>query len=239
MTIIVDTSLEGQIDDWNTLKDQITEETDGRADSTQLAAYIRRAETRIRRALAIKPVEPMRTSVSLSIAGETASAPADMVKPWAIEMVDGGNRIECEYIEREKFTALQAQNDRRALTYAGDTGYFPRYFTLINTELRFWPAQSATIQGTLYYFQQLAALSENNQTNWMLTQHPDVYLDGSLYYAYRAMPDIEKASLMKDIFEQSLSEMLESYPDPASRFTMSMDPMLSAQRFYRPYVSTY
>lgn len=239
MTIIVSTSLEGQIDNWNTLKDQITEETDGRADSTQLAGYIRRAETRIRRALAIKPVDPMRTSVSVNITGETLAVPSDMVRPWSLEFVDGADRFECEFVERENMTALQAMNENRALAYVGASGYFPRYFTIVGSNFRFWPAQTNLVAGTLYYYQQLATLSENNQTNWLLAAHPDVYLDGSLYYAYRAMPDIEKASLMKDIFEQSLSEMLESYPDPANRVLMTMDPMLSAQRFYRPYVSTY
>lgn len=239
MAIVLDNSLDGEIDSWNTLKEFIVEETDGRAANDQLSAYIRRAESRIRRALAIKPVKPMRTSVSVIITGETLLAPADMVRPWALELADGDNRFECEFVEPENMTALQAHNDACALTYTGQggDGYFPRYFTLSGTDLRFWPAQSAAILGTLFYYQQLAPLSDSNQTNWLLDAHPDVYLDGSLYYAYRAMPDIEKASLMKGIFEEALSEVLEAYPDPASRFTMSVDPMLSVN--CGAYVPTY
>lgn len=241
MTIVINTSLSGEIDSWNTLKDYITEETDGRADGDQLAAYIRRAEGRIHRALAIKPVSPMQTSVAFSVTGETANGPADMVRPFALELTDGANRQEIEFIARENMTALQYANVARSQTYqstAGD-GFFPRYYTLVDQVLRFWPAQSATLTGTLYYYQQLPSLSESVQTNWLLLEHPDVYLDGALYYAYRAMPDIEKASLMKGIFEESLAEALEAYPNPANRMTLLVDPALSFQRFRRFDVSTY
>lgn len=241
MTIIIDTSLSGEIDSWNTLKDYISEETDGRADSNQLAAYIRRAEGRIRRALAIRPVAPMQTSTSFSVTWETASGPADMVRPFALELTDGSNRQEIEFIARENLTALQPFNVARSQSYpstVGD-GSFPRYYTLIDQTLRFWPAQTATLTGTLYYYQQLPSLSETVQSNWMLADHPDVYLDGALYYAYRAMPDIEKASLMKGIFEEALSEALESYPNPANRMTLTVDPALSFQRFRRFDATTY
>lgn len=241
MTIVINTAPEGEIDSWSTLKSYITEETDGRADSDQLAAYIRRAEGRIKRALAMRPVSPMQTSVSIAVTGETAAAPDDMVRPFALELTDGVNRQEIEFVERENLTAFQRFNSARVNSYQGtDSGSnFPRYYTLIDKTLRFWPAQTNALSGTLYYFQQLPVLSESNQTNWLLLDHPDVYLDGALYYAYRAMPDIEKASLMKGIFEESLSEALEAYPDPANRAHLQVDQAMTSLRFQWPYAPPY
>lgn len=241
MTIVIDTSLEGEIDSWSTLKDYITEETDGKASSSQLGAYIRRAESRIRRALAIRPVAPMQTSTSLTFTGETAVGPSDMVRPYALELTDGVNRQEVSFVERENISAYQLFNDSRVNDYPAtdSSGYYPHYFTMNDQTLRFWPAQSRELTGTLYYFQKLPALSEDNQSNWMLRDHPDVYLDGALYYAYRAMPDIEKASLMKDIFEQALSEALEAYQDPANRAPLALDPGIAMTRYHWPYVPAY
>ena len=237
MTIVVSTALEGEIDSWDALKSYIVEETDGRADAPQLAAYIRRAENRIGRALAINPVRPMETSVSLSVASSLVECPNDMIRPFALELTDGGNAQEIDYLAPENLSAQQIRNLERANTYVATdgSGSYPHYFTLIDRQIRLWPAPSTPRTGTLWYYRTLPPLSADNQTNWLLRDHGDVYLDGALYYAYRAMPDIEKASLMKGIFEEDMAELVAAYPKPANRATLSVDPMLSARRFDGSY----
>ena len=80
----------------------------------------------------------------------------------------------------------------------------------------------------LHYYQTLAALSDSNTTTWLLDAFPNVYQSGALYYAYRDMPDIEKAGLMKGVFEDALQQVADSYPEHDDEVTLSVDPDLVA-----------
>ena len=61
-------------------------------------------------------------------------------------------------------------------------------------KFRFGPSPDISYTGKLSYYKAFNSLSDSNTTNWMLTNHPAVYLYGSLYHAanflggYRTKP---------------------------------------------------
>jgi hypothetical protein len=80
----------------------------------------------------------------------------------------------------------------------------PQFFTIEGETLTVRPVDDTT-DLTLRYYQKVPALSSGNDTNWLLTAHPDLYLFGSLVEA-NAFTQDEKALIWKarrdEIFQE-------------------------------------
>ena len=210
------------LDSYSALQDAITEETDGRANASALARFIRQAEGEIKVFLARNPLRPMRARSDITINAEYVAGPTDMVRPISIEATSDSGKMRVPYVANEALSRMQGKwlFDNR-----------PYAFTREGDDLRFYPVPTTSYVGKLFYFQELPALSSSNQTNWLLTAFPHVYLAGSVYYAYRDMPDIEKASAMKSIFDEALQRLADAYPEPEDEATLSVDPDMLQRRW--------
>lgn len=67
--------------------------------------------------------------------------------------------------------------------YNTTTTGIPRFFTLQAGYLRVYPVPSSGYSVQITYYQTIPALTNSNTTNWLLTNHPDVYLFGALLHA--------------------------------------------------------
>jgi hypothetical protein len=86
------------------------------------------------------------------------------------------------------------------------TGDQPTVYTLVDTQVRLNAIPSAEVE--IAYYVKLDALSEAAPTNWLLTNHPDVYLFGSLMFGaiYLRKPAAEIAG-WKSLYEEKLKEV--------------------------------
>lgn len=93
----------------------------------------------------------------------------------------------------------------------------PILFTITGLNLRFKsvPDQAYTI--TLDYMQGITGLSNSAPTNWLLTNHPDAYLFGSLAEAEAFIGDDERVVGWLTRREQSFNSILTS--DAKSRWS--------------------
>lgn len=82
----------------------------------------------------------------------------------------------------------------------------PHNFTIQNTTISIRPVDD-TVTSTLYYWAKIPALSSTNTTNWLLSAHPDVYLSGCLYMAYRFLRDVDGAAAYKALMEEGLVQI--------------------------------
>jgi hypothetical protein len=202
---------------YETLKTAITEETDGRAQTASLDRYIQSAEGEIKAYLHTAPVHPMRARTTISIDGEYVAAPVAMVRPIAVEVTISDRVVYLPFVAPENLSKMQSK----------DTGSNDPYaFTRIGSELRFYPVPESTFSAVLHYYQTIPALTDSNTTTWLLDEFPNVYHAGALYYAYRDMPDVEKAGLMKSVFDDALVQVLNSYPEHDDETTLSVDPSM-------------
>lgn len=216
----------GVIDSYAALVEAITEETDGRANTAAIDRFIKQAEGEIQVFLARNPVRPMRTRSSLVIDDEYVASPTDMVKPINVEAVNGTTKFRVPHVAQENLSAMQARAAYDNQPYA---------FTREGDDLRFYPAPTQVYSGTLFYYAKLPGISSANTTNWLLSEYPHIYLAGALYYAYRDMPDIEKAGLMKGIFDEGLDRLSMAYPEADNEVTLGVDPaMFMGSRTWLP-----
>lgn len=68
----------------------------------------------------------------------------------------------------------------------------PRFYGIDGDRLRFYPDPDQTYTGTIHYRAPFDPLSDSNISNWILEQHPDMYLSGALKWAKRWLIDSDQ-----------------------------------------------
>lgn len=103
---------------------------------------------------------------------------------------DGACTIPSDYLEYRR--VAETTSTRRPLTYItadmADTLYPTRaaglaeHFTIVGSSLVTFPSSANDIE--LVYYQAIPPLTETDDTNWLLTKSPSLYLRASLVQAY-------------------------------------------------------
>lgn len=78
----------------------------------------------------------------------------------------------------------------------GDTGV-PEFAAITANKLRFAPEADATYSLRMTYWQKITSLSAQNTTNWLLTNHPDIYLYGALCESAPYLKDDARLAMWK------------------------------------------
>ena len=119
------------------------------------------------------PNQGINVTLSTVAATETLALPSDFISPRSLALSSTGQHGALDY-----FTPAQYDE----VFEASNTGV-PRVYTVINTTLHLQPIPDAIYTIRLFYNARLAALSNANTTNWLLTKSPSVYLYATLVQA--------------------------------------------------------
>jgi len=134
-----------------------------RSDITDSVAadFVTLAEAEFNRVLRCVQQE---TRDTLSVTSRYTALPTDFLELRRIEY-DGTDLVPLNSLTPYQATAYQTNNT------SGD----PAYFAIVGTDIEIQPVQTSATLDILYYAK-IAALSDSNTTNWLLTAHPDLYL---------------------------------------------------------------
>ena len=83
----------------------------------------------------------------------------------------------------------------------------PIFFTLHGDSLEVKPIPDASYTAEMTLIAPFAALSDSNTTNWLLTNHPDIYLYGSLVSTNGYIMNDERMVLWKQLYEQAVADL--------------------------------
>lgn len=167
MTIIVQTTASASSRDYDWLKSAIAKWSGNRSDLAALIPdFVMLAERRINADLESRQQESL-VSLSLAQGALSVPIPSDAREIRALSQVSGG---ELEYVPPTTFNARQMQ----ATTGA------PRFYTVIGSDAFIGPVPDADYALQLAYSQYVPALADNAGTNWLIVQHPEVYLAASM-----------------------------------------------------------
>jgi hypothetical protein len=84
----------------------------------------------------------------------------------------------------------------------------PRYYTIIGDTFKAVPSPGTdTTQVQMTYYGKIAALSDNNTTNWLLTKHPDLYLYGALLQSAPYLQDDSRIPVWNAAYERGIEAM--------------------------------
>ena len=186
---------------------------------SNLAAYIpdfiALAEADINRELRIRNMEAIGTGTFSSQTLDLSSVLTRYAKVKSVTLSSGGAYWVQNYISPQQYYGLH---------YDSQTG-IPRDYTIIGDDMYFGPSPDDSYTWTIWYYQKLDSLA-TTATNTVLTNHPDVYLYGSLVAAEPFLKNDARVALWKTLYGQALEgvkrESRNDRPGGTSKQTSEM-----------------
>jgi len=159
-----------------------------------LPGFIQSAEAEANRRLRVRQ---MITNAAATINGEYELVPTGFLGLRSLE-IDSTSNYALTYLTPDALTSLKGN-----YTTAGK----PIYFTIVGRQFQFLPAPDAGYSGLMSYWEKIPALSVSNTTNWLLDDHPDVYVAGAKAYAYDWLQDDARSDKWTNLFSALLDSI--------------------------------
>ena len=163
--------------------------------TTEIVDFVALTEADFNRRLRVRAME---NSSSITIDSETETLPTGFLQARSF------------VIPTNPKTALQFMTPfHQAETQGSSETGKPRAYSIEGTNFRFSPTPDASYSATLVFYKAFDALSASVATNHILTNHPDVYLYGALYFAstfIRGM-DPQTVGQFKTQYETALQQV--------------------------------
>jgi hypothetical protein len=165
MALTTYTELKSSIANWLN-RDDLTTEIAG--------DFIALAESDFNAKLRIRQMEQVDT---ITINAETVTVPTGFIGVRSFYILSGSTKYHLSYITPANLISIKG----------GSTSGLPRTYTIESDNgiesFRFAPSPDTTYTGYLQYYKNFTALSNSNTSNYILANHPAIYLYGSLYHA--------------------------------------------------------
>ena len=172
--------------------------------------FVRLAEARINRELRVRRM--VTRAQNASVDAEFVAVPADFGSARWVRLASHPY-TQLDLLSPERMADLRA---------AGCSGQLAA-FSVVGEEFWFLPAPASPVAVQLAYYAKVPALGDAAPANWLLTEHPDVYLWGALTEASIYLEDDEQmqkyaalfAAALNDIRRNSISDSLSARLTPA------------------------
>jgi hypothetical protein len=138
------------------------------------------------------------TRGSLTIDAQFEALPADWLETIRITMDANPIRV---------LTQISMDDLTRYRTAIDNTTDAPVYFAHNGTDIELFPTPSTSFTGEITYYAKITALSADADTNWLLTNNPDVYLYGSLVHTAPYLKDDARIALWAGLLAQAMDEI--------------------------------
>ena len=136
--------------------------------------FIKLTEADFNAKLRIRQMEQIDT---VTINAETVTVPTGFISVRSFYILSSSTKYPLEYITPHNLFEIRG----------GSRSGRPRSYTIEadneTEQFRFGPSPDTSYTGYLSYYKAIAALSDSNTSNYILSTHPNIYLYGSLYHA--------------------------------------------------------
>jgi hypothetical protein len=166
--------------------------------TTQVADFIALTEADIRNDLRVQAMEQYATG---TLTGETLAHPTRYLEAKTLFVDDQTYQV----VTANRYLDLGDSSEAKVYTSIGQSLYI-----------------KGTVSGLAYrliYYQSFAAFSASTDTNWVLTNYPDVYLSGACRHAAKYVGDDANELRFAQRYAGSvarlkLAQMAASFPGP-------------------------
>ena len=138
---------------------------------------------------------------SLSITGQYVAAPADFLELVSIYRADGSGPI--TYMSPDQMVSyfdMTSSGEPKYVCLSADTTPGAEY-------LRFAPVPDGTYAATIEYYAAMSYFVSDVATNWILTDHPDVYLYGALLQARAFLGDDGRIPMWMQAYQMATGDV--------------------------------
>jgi hypothetical protein len=183
------------ITNFGTLKTAIAD-TLNRDDLTSvIPSFVRLAEAQFNRKIRS---HRQITRGSLTINTQFEALPADWVETIRITMDANPIRV---------LTQMSMDDLTRYRTATDNSTDAPVYFAHNGTDIELFPTPSTSFTGEITYYAKITSLSADGDTNWLLTNHPDLYLYGALVHTAPYLKDDARIAVWAGLLAQGMTEI--------------------------------
>ena len=138
------------------------------------------------------------TRGSLTIDTQFEALPADWLETIRITMDANPIRV---------LTQISMDDLTRYRTATDNNTDAPVYFAHNGTDIELFPTPSTSYTGQITYYAKITALVFDGDTNWLLTNHPDVYLYGALIHSAPYLQDDARIVVWAGLLAQAMAEI--------------------------------
>lgn len=129
------------------------------------------------------------------IDSQYSAVPANWLEAIRFQITDG-TPTELELMAQAEIV------DRRE-EIANVTGR-PRFYAITGSQFEFLPSPDDTYNAELVYFGKVPTLGTETPTNWLLTDHPDLYLYGALIHSAPYLSDDARVQVWAALYQSAL-----------------------------------
>ena len=126
-------------------------------------------------------IRKMISESSITINAETVALPTGFLQIRDFFITEGGSKRSLTFMTPSQMDQIKGSS----------TSGLPEVYTILGDNFRFAPKPSASYAGTLNFYKEFDPLSDSNTSNFILTNHPAIYLYGSLYHAANFLGGVE------------------------------------------------
>ena len=192
MALLLNVYSPGAIPDLATLKTVLADELNRDDLTLKFPRFITLAEAHFNRHLRSPEME---RSISVNCNAADNALPSDFLAMRSI------------YVQGSPLRPLKSMAPA-AMTreFSGSAGT-PIAFALVSGGIRVAPAPSSLVLLSMDYFARITPLSDASPANWLLTQHPDLYLYRTLFHAEANLGNEAAAVGYKTLSDEILAEV--------------------------------
>jgi len=144
----------------------------------------------------VRHAEMLVTDAAFAVASKTEAVPTGMLEVKRITLAGSP-------VKNLIFISPEEMAEKRA-TYS--TAGKPIWFTVVGGSFEFLPTPGDSYTADLLYYKRITGLATTSP-NWLLTNHPDVYIYGSLLKLEAFMVNDERIPVWKTLYDQALAEL--------------------------------
>lgn len=160
--------------------------------TTQIIDFVALAEARINRDLRVRE---MVSQASDTVSTQTLAVPSDFIEVLRFTL-DTASDLPLEYRPVE-------DSEQRV---AGVSSGQPRWFSIVGSSFRFYPAPDGEYTYTLDYYAKVPALASTS-SNWLLAKAPDLYLAASLVEGFGFLMEPDNQAAWDVRYQRSLAAL--------------------------------
>jgi hypothetical protein len=111
--------------------------------------------------------------------------------------INGNGTTDVRYVPRADMQKMRAANE--------DATGTPEYYSHNAGQVELYPTPDSNYSADINYLAQVAALSDVNTTNWLLTNYPDVYLYGALIHSAPFLQEDERTQTWAAMYSSAVA----------------------------------
>lgn len=126
-------------------------------------------------------IRQMHSQTTITIDAETESTPTGFLQVRDFYILSNNDKYAMNYLSPAQMDSI------KGTSMSG----LPVAYTILGSTFRFSPRPADSYSGILNFYKKFDALSATNTSNYILTDHPAIYLYGSLFHASNFLGGID------------------------------------------------